>query len=185
MTRRVYLDHNASTPVHPEVVAAMLPYFSEIYGNPSSVHGFGRDARSAVDAARERVAGFLRVRADELVFTSGGTESDNFGLKGLALARGRGHLITSTIEHHAVLRSAQALEAEGFAVSYLPVDSHGMVDPDDVRRALPERGAKLFVCAYGCQKRRVPLDHADLVTYCGLVVLTDLINATERFIALN
>jgi cysteine desulfurase len=136
MTRRVYLDHNASTPVHPEVVAAMLPYFGEIYGNPSSVHGFGRDARAAVDAARDRVAAFLRVRPDELVFTSGGTESDNFGLKGLALVRGRGHVITSAVEHHAVLRSAQALEAQGFAVSVLPVDAHGMVDPDDVRRAL-------------------------------------------------
>jgi cysteine desulfurase len=136
MTRRVYLDHNASTPVHPEVVAAMLPYFSDVYGNPSSVHGFGRDARAAVDAARERVAAFLRVRPDELVFTSGGTESDNFGLKGLALARGRGHVITSTIEHHAVLRSAQALEAQGFAATYLPVDQYGMIEPDDVRRAL-------------------------------------------------
>ena len=136
MTRRVYLDHNASTPVHPEVVAAMLPYFSDIYGNPSSVHGFGRDARAAVDAARECIGAFLRVRPDELVFTSGGTESDNFGLKGLAQARGAGHLITSTIEHHAVLRSAQALEAQGFAVTYLPVDGHGMIDPDAVRRAL-------------------------------------------------
>ncbi len=136
MSRRVYLDHNASTPVHPEVLAEMLPYFGDVYGNPSSVHGFGREARAAVDVARERVAGFLRVRPDELVFTSGGTESDNFGLKGLALARGRGHLITSTIEHHAVLRSAQALEAQGFAVTYLPVDQTGMVDVDDVRRAL-------------------------------------------------
>jgi len=136
MTRRVYLDHNASTPVHPEVVAEMLPYFSDVYGNPSSVHGFGRDARAAVDAARDRVAAFLRVRPDELVFTSGGTESDNFGVKGLALARGRGHVITSKVEHHAVLRSAQTLEAQGFAVSYLPVDQYGMVDPDDVRRAL-------------------------------------------------
>jgi cysteine desulfurase len=136
MTRRVYLDHNASTPVHPEVVAAMLPYFGDVYGNPSSVHGFGRDARAAVDAARERVASFLRIRPDELVFTSGGTESDNFGLKGLALARGRGHVITSTIEHHAVLRSAQALEAQGFAATYVPVDQYGMVDPDAVRRAL-------------------------------------------------
>ena len=136
MTRRVYLDHNASTPVHPEVVAEMLPYFSDVYGNPSSVHGFGRDARAAVDAARDRVAAFLRVRPDELVFTSGGTESDNFGVKGLALARGRGHVITSKVEHHAVLRSAQSLEAQGFAVSYLPVDQYGMVDPDDVRRAL-------------------------------------------------
>jgi cysteine desulfurase len=136
MTRRVYLDYNASTPVHPEVVAEMLPYFSDVYGNPSSVHGFGRDARAAVDAARDRVAAFLRVRPDELVFTSGGTESDNFGVKGLALARGSGHVITSKVEHHAVLRSAQALEAQGFAVSYLPVDQYGMVDPDDVRRAL-------------------------------------------------
>jgi len=136
MTRRVYLDHNASTPVHPEVVAEMLPYFSDVYGNPSSVHGFGRDARGAVDAARDRIAAFLHVRPDELVFTSGGTESDNFGVKGLALARGSGHVITSKVEHHAVLRSAQALEAQGFTVSYLPVDQYGMVDPDDVRRAL-------------------------------------------------
>ena len=136
MSRRVYLDHNASTPVHPEVLAEMLPYFGDVYGNPSSVHGFGREARAAVDVARERIAAFLRVRPDELVFTSGGTESDNFGLKGLALARGSGHLITSTIEHHAVLRSAQALEALGFAVTYLPVDQTGMIDPDDVRRAL-------------------------------------------------
>lgn len=136
MTRRVYLDHNASTPVHPEVVAAMLPYFGEVFGNPSSVHGFGREAREAVDAARDRVAAFLRVRPDEIVFTSGGTESDNFGVKGLAWARGRGHIITSQIEHHAVLRTCQALEAQGFTVSYLPVDGTGMIDPDDVRRAV-------------------------------------------------
>ena len=92
MSRRVYLDHNASTPVHPEVVAEMLPYFGEVFGNPSSVHGFGRAAREAVDLARERVATFLRTRPDDIVFTSGGTESDNFGVKGLAWARGRGHL---------------------------------------------------------------------------------------------
>jgi len=172
MTRRVYLDHNASTPVHPEVVAAMLPYFSEIYGNPSSVHGFGRDARSAVDAARERVAGFLRVRADELVFTSGGTESDNFGLKGLALARGRGHVITSTIEHHAVLRSAQALEAQGFAVTYLPVDQYGMVDPDaiSIMHANSEVGTVQPVRAIGAIAREagVPF-HVDAVQTFGKV----------------
>ena len=136
MARRVYLDHNASTPVHPEVVAEMLPYFGERFGNPSSVHAFGREARDAVDQARERIAGFLGVRADEIVFTSGGTESDNLALKGLAGARGRGHLVTSAIEHHAVLRTCQSLEAQGFAVTYLPVDGHGLVDPDDVRRAL-------------------------------------------------
>jgi cysteine desulfurase len=136
MSRRVYLDHNASTPVHPEVITEMVPYFGEVFGNPSSVHGFGRAARDAVDVARDRVAAFLRARPDEIVFTSGGTESDNFGVKGLAWARGRGHLITSKIEHHAVLRTCQALEAQGFAVTYLPVDETGMIDPDDVRRAL-------------------------------------------------
>jgi cysteine desulfurase len=136
MKRRVYLDHNATTPVHPEVLAEMLPYFSEIYGNPSSVHAFGRAAREAVDTARERIARFLGVRAEEIVFTSGGTESDNLALKGLAWARGRGHLITSQIEHHAVLRTCQWLESQGFAVTYLPVDRYGCVDPDDVRRAI-------------------------------------------------
>jgi len=136
MSRRVYLDHNASTPVHPDVVVEMLPYFAERFGNPSSVHGFGREARDGVDRARERVARFLKVTPDEIVFTSGGTESDNLGVKGLALARSRGHLITSQIEHHAVLRACQALEADGFAVTYLPVDQYGMVDPDDVKRAI-------------------------------------------------
>ena len=136
MSRRVYLDHNASTPVHPDVVAAMLPYFGEVYGNPSSVHAFGREAREALDLAREQLASFLRVRPDEVVFLSGGTEADNFSVKGLALARDRGHVITSRIEHHAVLRSCQWLESRGYDVTYLPVDGQGMVDPDDVRRAI-------------------------------------------------
>jgi cysteine desulfurase len=136
MSRRVYLDHNASTPVHPEVLAEMLPYFSESFGNPSSVHGYGRDARAGLDTARERIARFLKVAPEEIVFTSGGTESDNFGVKGLALARGRGHLITSKIEHHAVLRTCEWLESQGFAVTYLEVDEHGMVDPEQLRPAI-------------------------------------------------
>jgi len=134
--RRIYLDHNASTPVHPDVVAAMLPYFSERYGNPSSIHSFGREARDAVEAARGEIARFLGVSPEEIVFTSGGTESDNLAIKGVALARGSGHLITSQVEHHAVLRTCQALERAGYAVTYLPVDAHGRVDPDDVRRAI-------------------------------------------------
>lgn len=134
--RRVYLDHNASTPVHPEVVAAMLPYFSERYGNPSSIHAFGREARDAVEAARETIAGFLGVAPEEVVFTSGGTESDNLAIKGVAHARGSGHIITSQVEHHAVLRTCQALERAGFAVTYLPVDGDGLVDPEAVRRAI-------------------------------------------------
>jgi cysteine desulfurase len=136
MDRRVYLDHNASTPVHPEVLAEMLPFFAEHFGNPSSVHAFGREARVGLDTARERVARFLRVAPEELVFTSGGTESDNLGVKGLAWARGRGHLITSKIEHHAVLRACQWLETQGFTVTYVGVDGHGMIDPDDVKRAI-------------------------------------------------
>jgi len=136
MNRRVYLDHNASTAVHPEVLEAMLPYFSDQFGNPSSIHGFGREARDGVEAARERVAHFLRVGKDEIVFTSGGTESDNAAVKGIAAARGRGHIVTSAVEHHAVLRSVQALEKGGFEATYVAVDGHGVVDPDDVRRAL-------------------------------------------------
>lgn len=136
MTRRVYLDHNASTPLHPEVVAAMLPYFGERFGNPSSVHSFGREAREGLEGAREAIARFLRAGKDEVIFTSGGTESDNLAIKGVAVAQSAGHIITSQIEHHAVLRSCQALESEGFAVTYLPVDQDGMVDPDDVRKAI-------------------------------------------------
>ncbi len=134
--RRVYLDHNASTPAHPEVIEAMLPYFGERFGNPSSIHGFGREAREGVEIARETSAAFLRVGKEEIVFTSGGTESDNLAVKGVAGAHGSGHIITSQIEHHAVLRTCQALEAQGFAVTYLPVDQHGLVDPEDVRRAI-------------------------------------------------
>jgi cysteine desulfurase len=134
--RRIYLDHNASTPVHPEVLAAMLPYFGELYGNPSSIHGFGRQARDAVEAARETITRFLGVTSEELLFTSGGTESDNLAIKGVAAARRTGHIITSQVEHHAVLRTCQALERSGFAVTYLPVDGHGRVDPDEVGRAI-------------------------------------------------
>jgi len=136
MSRRVYLDHNASTPVHPEVLAEMMPYFAELYGNPSSIHAFGREAREGLDQARERVAKFLNVSGQEIVFTSGGTESDNFAVKGLAGARGKGHLITSQVEHHAVLRTCRALEAQGFDLTSVGVDEHGMIDPDDVRRAI-------------------------------------------------
>ncbi len=136
MNRQVYLDHNASTPVHPEVVAAMLPYFSERFGNPSSVHGFGREAREGLETAREQVAHFLRVGKEEVVFTSGGTESDNMAVKGVAMAKRQGHIITSKIEHHAVLRAVQSLESQGFDATYLDVDGYGMVDPDALRRAI-------------------------------------------------
>jgi cysteine desulfurase len=136
MNRKVYLDHNASTPVHPDVIQAMLPYFGERFGNPSSVHGFGREARDGVETAREQVSRFLQVKKEEIVFTSGGTESDNMAIKGIAQARRRGHIITSQVEHHAVLRTCESLEENGFEATYLPVDGYGMVDPEDVRRAI-------------------------------------------------
>jgi cysteine desulfurase len=108
----------------------------DVFGDPLRLHANGRAARRVLDDARSLIASAIGAQPDEIVFTSGGTESDNLGVKGLAWARGRGHLITSKIEHHAVLRTCQALEAQGFAVTYLPVDETGMVDPDDVRRAL-------------------------------------------------
>ncbi len=132
--RRVYLDNNATTPVLPEVFEAMRPYFAEHFGNASSIHHHGQETRAAVERARESVAALLGCRASEIVFTSGGTEGDNLAISGLALAGD--HVISSTIEHHAVLNSCKHLEAMGCEVTYVPVDGSGLVDPDDIRRAL-------------------------------------------------
>ena len=132
--RRAYLDNNATTPVLPEVLEAMLPYYGEQFGNASSIHHHGQQTRAAVERARESVARLLGCRASEIVFTSGGTEADNLALFGLA--RPGDHIITSTIEHHAVLNACKRLEALGCDVSYLPVDGQALVNPDDLRRAL-------------------------------------------------
>jgi cysteine desulfurase len=132
--RRVYLDNNATTPVLPEVIEAMRPYFAEHFGNASSIHHHGQETRAAVERARESLAALLGCRPSEVVFTSGGTEGDNLAISGLT--RAGDHIISSTIEHHAVLNSCKHLEAMGCEVSYVPVDGRGLVDPDDVRRAL-------------------------------------------------
>jgi len=139
--RTVYLDHSATTPVDPRVVEAMLPYFTEIYGNSASIHRFGRAAAKALEESRRTVAAILGCHPTEIVFTGSGTESDNLALRGVAFAQrraGRGnHLIVSSVEHHAVLNTARQLEEVfGFEVTYLPVDEHGMVDPDAVGRAI-------------------------------------------------
>jgi cysteine desulfurase len=131
---RVYLDNNATTPLLPEVFEAMRPYFLEKFGNASSIHQQGQQARAAVEQARDRVAELLNCRAAEIVFTSGGTESDNLALFGMV--KPGDHIITSVIEHHAVLNACKRLEENGCAVTYLPVDGRALVDPDDVRRAL-------------------------------------------------
>ncbi|HYL64415.1 MAG TPA: cysteine desulfurase family protein [Candidatus Methylomirabilis sp.] len=144
---RVYLDYNATTPVDPRVLEAMLPYFSDEFGNASSIHTPGQQARRAVETAREQVAALVGARPQEIVFTSGGTESDNhaiFGILDSVAARNlavpssspRPHVITTAIEHEAVLNTCQALEGRGVAVTYLPVDHEGLVSPDAVRRAI-------------------------------------------------
>jgi cysteine desulfurase len=137
--RRVYLDNNATTPVLPEILEAMQPYFGEHFGNASSIHHHGQETRAAVERSRESVAALLGCRASEIVFTGGGTEADNLAVFGLV--QPGDHIITSTIEHHAVLNSCKHLEArylksEGYDVTYIPVDGRCQVDPDDVRRAL-------------------------------------------------
>ncbi len=143
---RIYLDHNATTAVDPAVLDAMLPYFSADFGNASSIHTFGQRARAAVEAAREQVAALLNARPQEIVFTSGGTESDNHAIFGVALefltslnsstSLTSPHIITTTIEHEAVLNACQALEKQGVAVTYLPVNRQGLIDLDELRRAL-------------------------------------------------
>ena len=134
----VYMDHAATTYAAPEVVEAMLPYFSEKFGNPSSVYGIGQENKAAVDEARAKVAAAINAEPNEIYFTAGGTESDNWALKGVAFANIRKgkHIITTAVEHHAVLHAAEWLQSQGFEVTYLPVDRYGMVSPADVEKAI-------------------------------------------------
>lgn len=137
---RIYLDNSATTFTDPEVLEEMLPYFTEVYGNGSSQHFFGRDALKAIDNAREKVARAINCKPNEIYFTSGGTESDNWAIKGIARAhRKKGkHIITSVIEHPAVIKTCQALEREGFEVTYVKVDGEGFVSPADIEAAIRE-----------------------------------------------
>jgi cysteine desulfurase len=139
--KRIYLDYAATTPVHPEVVKTTLPYFTEAFGNPSSIYSYGQEAKEAIEEARGKLARLIGARNEEIVFTSGGTEADNFALEGIALSnklKGT-HIITTTIEHHAVLETAKFLEQRGFSVTYLPVDKFGMVDPNQVKKAITNK----------------------------------------------
>ncbi len=136
--RRIYLDYAATTPTHPEVVKAMLPYFTEVFGNPSSIYTCGQEAKGAIEEARANVADLIGAQDEEIVFTGSGTEADNFAIKGVAYANeSKGnHIITTTIEHHAILETCHFLETKGFRVTYLPVDEYGMVDPEEIRKAI-------------------------------------------------
>ncbi len=139
--RIIYMDHSATTYAKEEVVDAMLPYFTQHFGNPSSIYGIARESKQAIDTARAQVAKAVGALPDEVYFTSGGSESDNWAIKGVAYAnRKRGtHIITTKIEHHAVLHTCQFLEKEGFTVTYLPVDRYGLVDPADLEKAITEK----------------------------------------------
>jgi cysteine desulfurase len=134
----IYLDYAATTPVHPDVLKAMLPYFTEKFGNPSTIYSYGQEARGAIEAARESVAGLIGAKPEEIVFTSGGTEADDHALEGAVYANEKkgNHIITSSIEHHAVMETCKFLEKRDCKVTYLPVDGHGLVDPDTVKKAL-------------------------------------------------
>jgi len=132
------MDNAATTPTDIEVVKAMEPYFTQKYGNPNSIHSFGQEAREAVEEARKKIAHLIGANPSEIIFTAGGTESDNFAIKGIAWANQKkgNHIITSKIEHHAVLHSCQFLEKHGFRVTYLSVDKYGLIDPEEVKKAI-------------------------------------------------
>ena len=139
--KKVYLDYAATTPTDPEVVSAIEPYFFEKFGNPSSLHAYGQEAKKAVEDSRESLAGFINALPEEIIFTSGGTESDNYALFGAAYAlekKGK-HIITSVIEHHAISEPAKLLEKKGFKVTYLKVDKDGLVSCDDLKKAITDK----------------------------------------------
>ena len=186
MSKLIYMDHAATTYVKPEVMEAMMPYMGEMFGNPSGIYTLSRQAKSALDAAREQVADMLHCqRANEVYFTGGGTESDNWAIKGVAMANSRKgrHIITTQIEHHAVLHTCQWLEKQGFDVTYLPVDSQGMVHPETVEAAMREDTILVSVMFANnevgtiepiaqigalCRQRRIPF-HTDAVQAFGSI----------------
>ncbi|WIG58222.1 MAG: Cysteine desulfurase [Ktedonobacterales bacterium] len=183
----IYMDHAATTPVAPAVLEHMLPYFSEQFGNPSSIYALGRRGMQALDAAHETVAALLGCRPTEIIFTGGGSEADNLAIKGLAYApRRRGnHIITTAIEHHAILHTCQQLEREGYHVTYLPVDHDGLISPADVEAALTDETALVTIMYANneigtiqplaeigalCRARRIPF-HTDAVQAGGILNL--------------
>jgi cysteine desulfurase len=177
---RTYLDYAATTPAHPDVVAAMQPYFTENFGNPSSVYSYGQEAKEAVEAARDSVAFLVGADPEEIVFTSGGTEADNFALEGAAFAGKGDHIITSVIEHHAVLETCAFLEKRGFKVTYLPVDKDGLVDPHDVKKAITPATRLVSVMHANNEMGAIqPIAEISRVTReAGVLLHTDAVQST-------
>ena len=139
--KQIYLDYAATTPTHPAVVQVMTPFFNQAFGNPSAIYSYGQEAKNFIELARTKVARLIGARDEEIVFTGSGTEADNFALKGVAFARKNkgNHIITTAIEHHAILESCKFLEKMGFKVTYLPVDKYGLVDPDKVKKVITDK----------------------------------------------
>jgi cysteine desulfurase len=179
--RRMYLDHIAGTPVHPEVVKAMLPYFNEKFGNPQSLHGFSDAAKNAVEEAREKVANLINADQEEIYFTSSGTESNNFAIKGLALAnRKKGtHIVLSAIEHQSVSYAAKSLEKMGFTVTIVEVDKFGSVDPEDVLKAITDETVLVSIMYANSEVGTIqPVDEiARVVKERGVIFHTDAVGA--------
>ena len=184
-TRRVYLDHNATTSTHPEVVKAMMPYYETIFGNASSVHQFGREARKAVEEARGKIATLLGAKhPDEIVFTSGGTESDNLAIRGVAhaLKQKGDHIITSSIEHHAVENTCKFLEKSGYKVTYLPVDEYGLVDLEALKNAITDKTILISIIYANNEVGTIePLKEVvDIAKKKGIYVHTDAVQAVGK-----
>ncbi|UCE78229.1 MAG: cysteine desulfurase [Nitrospiraceae bacterium] len=145
--KKIYLDHVATNPLHPDVLDAMMPYFKEEFGNPLSMYEYGLNARKAIEEARQKVANLIKAKPAEIIFTSNGAEANNFALRGIAMAREKEgkHVLVSRMEHHSILNSARVLEKSGFAVTYLPADKNGVVDPDTVKKAITKETVLISV----------------------------------------
>ncbi len=182
---RVYLDHNATTQTHPEAVKALIPYYETYFGNASSIHRFGREAKKALEEARGNVASLIGAKSpDEIVFTSGGTESDNYAIKGVARAlKDKGnHIITSSIEHPAVEKPCRFLEKNGFTVTYLPVDQYGVVDPEVLKKAITDKTILITVMYANNEVGTIePIKEiAKIAKEKGITVHTDSVQAIGK-----
>jgi len=182
--RKVYFDHNATTPVHPEVRKAISPYLEELFGNPSSIHWAGREVRKGIEDARLEIASCFGCQPLEVVFTSSGTESDNLAIKGVVYRPGRsgGHIVTSRVEHPAVLNSCRFLESQGFRVTYVPVNGQGIVEPDAVRGALSSDTVLVSIMYANNETGAImPIGEIGrIVREAGILMHTDAVQATGK-----
>ncbi|MFC1512580.1 cysteine desulfurase family protein [bacterium] len=179
--KKIYFDNISGTPVHPEVFKEMMPYLTEHFGNPQAIHIFGEAVKEAIDHAREKVAGLINAKPNEIYFTANGTESNNFALKGLALAnqnKGK-HIIISSIEHHSIMHPAKSLENQGFKISYIPVDKFGMINPDDVLKEIKDDTILVSIMFANSEVGTIqPIDEiSKIVKQKGILFHTDAVAA--------